>query len=104
MKRILIGSLLVILATFYIVQRQQIIDYITSLSSESQQVVVEEVEKPKAKKVKQEVELLGYPAPPTDEPLFGYPPPDNSPTHTPFPTPTQRPTPTYAPTMNPWDD
>lgn len=61
MKRILIGLLLIILGTSYVIQRQQIIEYIASLSSEKQQqtIIVEVTEKPK--KAKQEVELLAYP-------------------------------------------
>jgi uncharacterized protein YxeA len=104
MKRILIGLLLVILATSYIVQQQHIIEKIeVQLESQSLQEQVVEKEITKAKKPRQNINSEAYPPPP-DEPLLPYPAPDNSPTRTPLPTPTRRPTPTYAPTMNPLDD
>ena len=102
MKRILIGVLLVILGTSYIVQKELVIKRILILHDKPRHYIVI-TEKPKVSKPRQEVELMAYPAPP-DEQLPPYPPPDSSPIRTTQPTPTPLILPTLAPTMNPLGD
>ena len=117
MKRILIGLLLVILATSYIVQNKNIIESHKFQSIRERMLMIVEgiivTPKPTSQSPIQdlserghEIDLVGYPPPPTDKPYFPppYPAPGDSPTQTPYPTLTPRPTPTYAPTRNPWDN
>ena len=102
MNKIRVALLLVILFTSYVAIQQHILG-----EQSLQPVVVTATEKPKAKKVKQEVELIGYPAPPTDAPIFpgpGYPAPETSePLPTFFPTQAPRtPIPYETPDMSSW--
>lgn len=101
MKRILIGVLLVVLATSYMVQKEHVLKELSApLTEQMRPVLTETMAMPKVRK-SQEVELMAYPAP-GDEPLPPYPAP-NIPTRTPLPTPTLV-YPTPGPTMNPWGD
>lgn len=96
MKRILIGVLLVILATSYIVQREQIIKRINALRDRQvEQVVV--TEKAKVRQPQQQVELLAYPPPEESWPYV--PPPDYSHETPTSPLDLLPPPPTLAPTM-----
>ena len=102
MRKYYIGILLVILATSYIVQREQILKRIYAMRDRpSVQAVI--TEKPKAKKPEQQVEILAYPAP-GDQPVSPYPyipPTEWQPT---IITPDLGPPPTPAPTYNSWGD
>ena len=98
MKRILIGVLLVILGTSYIVQKEVILKRILALRDLPRHYIVI-TEEPKVSKP--QVELMAYPAPEDTWPYI--PPPDYS-HETPLPTPDLSILPTPAPTMNPWGD
>jgi len=98
MKRILIGLLLIFLATSYIAQKEHVIKNLEdSITSRLSLIIVIETKEPKAHPPRA-IEQLAYPPP---EEAWPYIPP---PTYTPYPTRTPRPLPTLAPTMNPWDD
>lgn len=102
MKRAIIGILLIIIATSLIVQKEHVIKELSASFTERMQPSPAVVQDKPKHKPRQDVELMGYPAPP-DEPLLPYPAP-YIPTRTPLPTFTPLPFPTPAPTMNPWGD
>ena len=107
MSKIVIGFVMIILATSYLVQRERIIERVNAMLERERVVAVAETEKPKVEKPKQteqpQVELLPYPAP-GDQPISPYPyapPTEWQPT---IITPDLGPLPTPAPTFDPWSD
>jgi len=92
MKRLLVGVMLVLLGTSYIVQKEHVLKGLGSS-------LTERMTNPTSTAVVKEGSAMAYPAPPEESWPY-VPPPDYS-HETPLPTPDLSILPTPAPTMNP---